>query len=208
MSGQSKIERLPTEILHCVLRQLPLQDLKSFRLSRTLTKLHWEHIFNHVRVILHSESSAAVGDVAKHEQICEKVRSLSFDLRMVQHHTYPLDYHQWVDTCVQVGKRTCPDFRRKAAHANYSHYVNYVKDQHAIAAFGVDTLCSYFQRLPNIRHLEVTGGSGYGSEIPTAEDFNDFEAVWPRIGTAPSWKGNLDPEPQIVKVLTAGLRNG
>ena len=213
MAAESMIESLPNEILHGVLRQLPLRDLKSFRLlSRSLTRVPREHIFRRVRVILHSRSASRLAAIVGHEQICQEVRSLLYDLRMVRQSSNVFDFYQWLDTCSQIGKRNCSDFEGKGLKADYSSYMTYVsymkfvRAQSQLEALGLEF---YFkcENLPKIAHLEVTGGTSYTSDVPTAQDFVDFKTLWPRIGTAPYWNGNSSSRRQIEKVLTAGLRN-
>lgn len=207
------IENLPNEVLHGVLRQLPLPDLKSCRLlSRNLTQIPREHIFRHVKVIIHSGSASRLAAIAGHEKICQEVRSLSFDLRIVRHSDFVFDFCRWWDTCSQIGKRNCPDFEGRGLYSEFStylrhmRYTTFVRDQNQLAALGLE-FCSKCENLPNIAHLEVTGGAGHTSEVPTTQDFMDFKALWPRIGTAPYWKGTISSYRHTEMMLTAGLRN-
>jgi hypothetical protein len=65
LSGVSKIETLPNEVLHAVLGNLPLSDLKEFRLtSKALSTVPVEHIFKHLQIITHPESTCRFGNIA------------------------------------------------------------------------------------------------------------------------------------------------
>lgn len=203
LGGRCMIENLPNEVLHNVLSELPVTDLKAFRLtSKKLTRAPVEHIFRHVRITIHPQSIFSISNIAADGEIRECVRMLTFDLRMLWQVLIPLE--TWPDVCVQAGKRSCADLRLMGS-ANYYDYVEYVKDQNEVARSDIGRLCSFFKDLTNIKHLELTGGTDHGAMIPTTQDYIDFKTTWPRLGVAPHRKGNKNAEVHVERVLTAAL---
>ncbi|KAF7508852.1 hypothetical protein GJ744_008561 [Endocarpon pusillum] len=201
--GRCMIENLPYEVLHNVLSELPVTDLKAFRLtSKKLTRAPVEHIFRHVRITIHPRSIFSIGKIAADEEVRKSVRMLTFDLRMLWREVIPRE--TWRDVCVQVGKRSCPDLG-KIRIANYDSYVEYVKGQNEVARSGIGRVCSFFNDLTNIQHLELTGGTDHGAMIPTTQDYIDFKTTWPKLGVAPHRKGNTNAEVHVDRVLTAAL---
>lgn len=205
MSGLSTIESLPNEVIHLALSNLSLTDLKSFRLtSRALTHAPLEHIFKKVRILIHPRSVHIIRSIVGNGLIRNHVYTLSFDLRMVSHSL--MGYNQWHNTCSEIGRRNFPDFANRM-RGDYYNYVNFVECQHSVAVAGMAPLCSYFRALPHLQHLELNGGTDHGAMIPTAQDFADFDTIWPRIATVPHWRGNQMAERHVEAVLTAILSN-
>ena len=206
-SGPSRIETLPNEVLHIVLSELTLSDLKAFRQTSTkFTRATLEHIFEYLRIIIHPRSIHNIQHIvgAKNQEIRKCIRNVSFDLRMLW--PYRMSYNRWHETCLQTGRRSCPDFDGNI-HGDYASYVEFIEGQNAVAQTGMKTLCSYFKKFPNMRHLEVIGGTDHGATIPTTQDYVDFKTIWPRTGIAPYYKGNHSPERHIIRVLSSALRN-
>ncbi len=199
------IELLPNEVLHSVLNKLPLTDLKAFRLtSRKFTKVPIEHIFGHIRITIHPRSIFSMRNIVADHELRQCVRMLTFDFRMLPNEVVPLRF--WSRYCERAGERFCPDWGGIGS-ANYGSYVEYVKCQREVRGLGIQTLCSLFENLTNIRHLEVTGGTDHGAVIPTTQDYLDFKNTWPKLGIAPYRRGNKNAEYYIRRVLTATLNN-
>jgi hypothetical protein len=199
-SGVNNIETLPNEVLHILLGKLPLSDLKAIRLtSKTFSKMSVEHLFKHIRVIIHLESKHRFANIANKPEFRERVRTLSLDLRTTL--SEPLSHEEWLLRCQQLANSSNPS-SNSDLQGHYDSYLKFAEEEQEASMLGFQGVCSLLKDFPMVQHLELNGGIDHGAEEPTPQDFIDFKTNLPQIGLVPHRKGNPYSIFHAAQILT------